>query len=69
MTDIGDRAQKLEQLHRDRALLRRVPRPQKPAEHCIDCSVKISEERRAVEPEANRCTDCKAIRERNYGIG
>lgn len=67
--DAADLGQRLEHMHRNIALKRRVPRPQQPSENCIDCDVRISDERRAAEPEANRCTDCKRLKEINHGAG
>tara|TARA_R110001592_G_scaffold104697_1_gene294557 strand:- start:60562 stop:60762 length:201 start_codon:yes stop_codon:yes gene_type:complete len=59
MTDLVDCAQELEQRHRDKALSRRVPRPQIGCSHCIDCGAEIATARRAAYPSAERCIDCQ----------
>ncbi len=64
MTDTIDQAQEFEQMRRDHALQRRVPRPQTGTMHCTDCGVEIPAARRHAMPTATHCFDCQEDEER-----
>ncbi|KZE34167.1 TraR/DksA C4-type zinc finger protein [Crenobacter luteus] len=60
MTDIFDRAQELDELHREAALAahRRESCGQSYS-HCADCGEPIPEKRRQCVPGCTRCIDCQ----------
>ena len=63
--DVCDRAQDLEQRHRDRALRAVIDRPHGGgATHCRRCGRAIPAERLAVKPDAETCVVCQEIEER-----
>lgn len=65
MTDILDRAQALEQLHREIALKRRVTMThQESALYCEDCGEEIPPQRRAAIRGVIRCVTCQGNHER-----
>ena len=64
MTDTVDEAQAREHLHRDKALQRRVPRPQIGTMHCFTCGEDIPAERRQALPSATHCFECQRRKER-----
>lgn len=69
MADPFDKAQQLDELYRQMALANR-PRPlaEAPDEdeqgrYCLDCGVRISPQRLAIQPHAVRCTECQSYKE------
>lgn len=67
MTDQFDRAQALEALVRDEALItaRAAAQPHGAAlSHCADCGDEIPAARRAAAPGCTRCVVCQSLHER-----
>lgn len=61
MSDWMDRAQELEQHHRDQALLacQVIAVQRESATHCIDCDELIPDARRSAVAGVQRCVDCQ----------
>ena len=65
MTDILDRAQALEQMHREIALKQRVTMThQESAYYCEDCGEEIPQPRRAAVRGVIRCVACQGNHEK-----
>jgi phage/conjugal plasmid C-4 type zinc finger TraR family protein len=74
MTDIADRASRVEEMLRNHALRQRAreaaaasaPGPSRT--HCADCGCAIPAARQRAVPGCQRCTECAARREQTRGL-
>ncbi|WP_424406500.1 TraR/DksA C4-type zinc finger protein [Pasteurella sp. PK-2025] len=68
MTDRFDKAQELEQMHRDVALKNRTTSTRASAFFCEDCGEKIPEQRRLTIIGVCRCVSCQTIFEKKQRV-
>jgi len=66
--DSLDRAQQLEEQHRDKAIINRTRYTGISAHECIECGEIIPEPRRQALAGITTCIDCQAINERKTAL-